>query len=150
MSIKPHLMNDERVLAYCSTKYWIWVCTDKRVVKYKQGSSGAEALHDLSFGEISGISLINTGRNDWIGGFGILGALFGLFIFTESPEIGILSLVIGGGLIYYWLNSESSFFEFRGTGLIRKEPEKWRLNESAAEDSDEVRKFIRTVRSQLQ
>jgi len=150
VSIKPHLMNDEQVLTYCSTKYWMWVCTDKRVIKYKQTSSGAEALHDLSFSEISGISLINTGRDDRLGGFGILGALFGLLVFTESPEIGILSLVVGGVLLYYWLNSESSYFEFRGTGLIRKEPDKWRINESAAEDPDEVREFVRTVRSRLQ
>jgi hypothetical protein len=142
-------MDGERVLTYCSTKYWIWVCTDKRVIKYKQGSGGAEALHDLSFREISGISLVNTGRNDWIGGFGILGALFGLLVLLESPELGVLSLVVGGGLIYYWLNSESSYFEFRGTGLIRKEPEKWRIDEAAAEDPGEVREFVRTVRSQL-
>lgn len=150
MSVEPYLMNDEDVLAYCTTDYWAWVCTNRRVVKYRQGSGGAEQLHDLSFGEITGISLVNTGRNDTLGGYGVIAVLGGLLLtVSEFPVLSIVPVGIGVYLLYRWMNSEEAYFEFRGSGLLQTEGKQWRIDQTAADDPDQVQEFVRKVRSQL-
>lgn len=124
MSFKKHLMEDEDVLDYCGTDYWIWVCTNRRVLKYRQGSGSAEQLHDISFGEISSISLVNTGKSDKLGGYGVFSIIIGLVlsVFTAGSMLGLmiflLSTVVGGFLLWKWMNSEKSYFVFKGSGVI--------------------------------
>ncbi|WP_144901378.1 PH domain-containing protein [Halobellus captivus] len=150
MSIKQHLLNDEEMLSYCTTDYWAWVCTDRRVLKYRQGGGGGEQLHDVSFGDISGISLTNQGRNaNYLVG-GLLAAVVGLILGDiVGPVALIAGLLIGAYLAKRWYDSESSYFEFKGTGLIRQEPEQWRIQQGAADDPDEIREFVKTVRERL-
>lgn len=155
MSFKKHLMEDENVLDYCTTDYWAWICTDRRVIKYRQGSGSAEQLHDISFNEISSISLVNTGKNDALGGYGvfsmIIGFVFGVFILGSQPGLMIflLSVLLGGYLLWKWMNSEKSYFVFKGSGVISENSEEWRIDQTDADNSDEIREFTKTVRAQL-
>lgn len=143
-------MNDEDVLAFCTTDYWAWVCTNKRAMKYRQGGGGAEQLHDLSFSEITGISLVNTGRNDKLGGYGVIALIGGIFLLiSELAVVSPLLLAIGAYLIYRWINSETAYFQFRGSGLLQTEGNDWRIDQTAADDPGQVQEFVRTVRSQL-
>ena len=150
MSIKPHLLDGEEVLSHCTTDYWAWVCTDRRVLKYRQGSGGSEQLHDVSFDDISGISLTHQGRNTQYLVGGLLVAVLGFLAADFTTQLVILvGLLLGAYLVKRWYDSESSYFEFKGTGLIRQEPDQWRINEGAADDPDEVREFVKTVRERL-
>lgn len=153
VSIEPHLLDGEDVLAYCGTRAWIWICTDRRLLKYRQGSGTAEQLHDISFDEISAVSLVNTGRDDRLGGYGLLAGILGLVVIAVSEGwvglVGLGLIVVAINLVYRWLNSERSYFEFRGSGLLRDEPEEWRIDESSADDADQVRELVRVVRAQL-
>ena len=152
MSIEPHLMGGEEVLSYCMTDHWAWVCTDQRVIKYRKGSGTAEQLHDISYDEISSMSLVNTGRNDKLGGYGIFAIFAGVVIIVAAPEVAAFSLIlfaVGAYLIYRWRNSEESYFKFKGSGLLQTENEIWQIDDAAADDPDEVREFVRTVRSRL-
>lgn len=152
MSIQSHLMDAEEVLDYCTTDYWAWVCTDRRVLRYRKGSGRAEQLHDLSFDEIAAISFVNTGRNDTLGGYGAFAVVAGLGASVVSIELIVLTFllgVLGAYLIYRWLHSERSYFELRGSGLIQQESDDWRIHENAGSDPGEVREFVRTVRSRL-
>jgi len=150
VSIKQHLLNDEEMLSYCTTDHWAWVCTDKRVLKYRQGGGGSEQLHDVSFDDISGISLTNQGRDTRFLAGGLLAAAAGfLVVEVAGPVVILVGLLIGAYLVKLWYDSESSHFEFKGSGLIRQEPKQWRIEESAADDPDEVREFVKAVRGQL-
>jgi hypothetical protein len=150
-------MEDENVLDYCTTDYWAWVCTDRRVMKYREGSGTAEQLHDISFDEISSISLVNTGRNDKLGGYGIFTIVVGglLAMFNYSPSswssfvVLMLSALVGGFLLWKWANSEKSYFVFKGSGVISENSEEWRIDQTDADNSDEIREFTKTVRGQL-
>jgi hypothetical protein len=62
MSIENHLLEDEEIKKSCSTNSWNWFCTNERIMKYRPGTGKREELHDLSYREISSISLTNPGR----------------------------------------------------------------------------------------
>lgn len=153
MSIEPHIMDDEAVLEHCTTNKWVWVCTDRRVIKYRKGKGSAEQLHDISLNEISAISLVNTGREDKLAGYGIFAIIGGVLLpLVGGPETYILSIImfsIGGYLMYRWQNSASGYFELRGSGLLQSEPEKWRINSQGADNTEKVQLFVRKVREQL-
>lgn len=152
MPLEKHLMSGEDVLEFCTTDYWTWVCTDQRVLKFKQGKSGGEQLHDISFDEISGISYTNRGRNDRLGGFGgvaIVGSIGLMVALPPASIIGLPLLGLGIYLMYRWWTSPGSFFAFRGSGLVQENPEQWRIQEDAADDSEEIREFVMAVREQL-
>lgn len=149
-------MENETVLEYCTTDYWAWVCTDRRIIRYRSGSGGAEELHDLSFEEVSAISLMNTGRNDKLGGYGafaIVVGIVGLFLTVYGWPVGwfvsVVSFGIGAYLIHRWRNSESSHFEFRGSGMLQSADEEWKIDQTSADNPSDVQEFVRTVRSQL-
>lgn len=152
-AIKSHLMEDEQVIDYCVTDDWTWVCTDRRLIKTKVQDDAVKELHDLSFEEISSISLVNKGKD------GSLLIVGGVLIFTgalllASNNFVILLLsvilsVLGGISIYLWWISESSYFEFRGDGLLQEENDRWQIEKTGARSSDRVREFTKTVRSQL-
>lgn len=160
MSIKQHILDDENVLAHCSTRNWVWACTDRRVLKYRQSTRGTESLHDLSFREISAVSLKNKPRRITYLLLSIVCMIFlvaWLYMLSnvESFHTGtaatISILMIGGSalFLYLWYNSKRSFFEFRGGGIIQQEPEMWRINYLGADDKDQVTEFVKTVREQL-
>lgn len=152
MSFQPHLMDGEDILEYCMTGYWAWVCTDRRVLKYRKGKGTAEQLHDLSFNEISAISLVNSGRDDKLGGYGVFAAIVAIVLVLAVPDLGLVSLALIGVaayLFYRWLNSEEAYFQFRGSGILRSEGDEWRIDQTSAENPEDVRTFVRTVRSQL-
>jgi hypothetical protein len=151
MSFKKYLMEDEEVLSYCGTDYWIWVCTDRRVMKYRQGSGTAEQLHDISYEEITSISLVNTGRDDKLGGYAVfslvLGGIASVWVSSAAPFA--VAGVITAYLLWRWRNSEHSYFEFKGSGVINSDEEEWRIDNKNADNPDEIREFTKTVRSQL-
>lgn len=156
MSIKHHILDDEEVLEHCSTDYWTWVCTDRRVLKYKQGKKGREELHDVSFRDISGISLITEPKNTFHLIAGVIGLSFALIMTAfglRNPIVLLLDLLfipISALLIWSWYNSGKSFFEFKGRGVIQQEPEKWRINIGVDESPKDIQEFVKTVRSRLQ
>lgn len=153
MSIEPHIMDDESVLDHCVTDYWTWIVTDRRVVKHKNGKGNVEQLHDLSFEEITSISVVRTGKNTTLVIAGILSLLFGLISIVQDSAvfimIGIAILVLGAYLLYLWYNSETSYFEFNGSGLLQNRNHNWRINQKAAKNPEEVRSFVKEVRNQL-
>lgn len=145
-------MDGEGVVEYCMTKYWAWVCTDQRVLRYRNGRGSAEQLHDLSFGEISAISLVNSGRDDKLGGYAVFAVIVGFVFAIWVPDLRLVGLVLFGlaaYLGYKWVNSEEAYFEFRGSGMLQSEGDEWRIDQASADDPNEVRRFVRAVRSQL-
>lgn len=152
MSFQPHLMDGEDIIDYCMTGYWAWVCAEQRVLKYRKGRGTAEQLHDLSYNEISAISLVNLGRDDKLGGYGVFAVIVAIGLAIAVPDLRLVSLVLFGVaayLIYRWLNSEEAYFEFRGSGILRSEGDEWRIDQTSAEHPENVRSFVRTVRSRL-
>jgi len=150
VSLTQHIQDDEEVLSHCTTDYWAWVCTDRRVLKYKQGSRGGEQLYDVSFGDISAISLTREGRNlNYLIG-GVLFIALGIFALEFAGPVGRgAGVLIGAYLIKVWYDSATSYFEFKGSGVIRQEPDQWRIQEGSADDSDAVREFVKIVRDRL-
>ena len=154
MSIKKHITSDEEVLDHCTTDYWAWVCTDKRIIKYRSDNQG-EQLDDISLDEITGISLTNTGESDKLLGYTILSSLAVLilvYITMGRIAFPISLLSIAFAIIPYlfynrWKQSSNSYFELRGTGLIRQEPEKWRIRSGG--NPDEVQSFVKTIRKNI-
>ncbi|WP_157745984.1 hypothetical protein [Halorubrum trapanicum] len=160
MSIKQHILDDEDVVAHCSTRSWVWVCTDQRILKYRESDRGTESLHDLSFREISAISLTNKPRKSiylvvsifcLIGLFGWWYMLSNVDSYDPAVAVVFSGLFVGAGVLflYIWYNSSKSYFEFRGGGVIQQEPEMWRINWMGADDKDQVQDFVKTVREQL-
>jgi len=150
MPIEPHLMDDEQLQEYCVTSSWSWVATNKRVIKYRESNETVTDLHDLSYSEIKGISLETDDRNHFYAALGVSALIVSPFLIlgTALPALGGL-LIVGGllSLIKWYLDAETSYFEFRGSGLIEKEPDQWKLKTDA--DSDDAREFVKSVRSQL-
>jgi hypothetical protein len=157
MSIKPHLLDDETILDHCTTQKWAWVCTDQRVIKYRSGRGSAEQLHDLSFDEITSISLVNKGRKDELGGYGVfavvIGLVLGFFLTQYSPGLGLGLLLIFFGIglyfLYRWVNSEEAYFEFHGSGLLQETGGRWRIDYQNIDNTGEIREFVQAVREQL-
>lgn len=151
MSVKPHLMEDEEILDYCMTKNWAWVVTDRRLIKYRSEDRGGERLHDISFDEISSASMVNQGRKDELGGYAVFSLVVGvtLDLAIDMLAFTVLALPIAAYLVYRWRNSQSAYFQFRGSGLLQQEEEEWRIDKTAADDPDQIRDFVKTVRSQL-
>jgi hypothetical protein len=152
MSIEPHILDDEKVENYCFTKDWVWVCTDRRLLKYRQSDSGRESLSDVSYSQISGISLTQKPKNQKLLTLSIAsgaGAIWGVITdATGSLLISLFLLMLAVGFAWLWKKSDDDYFELKGSGPIRQEPEKWRIK-SDTESPDEVRQFVKTLRGQL-
>lgn len=153
MSIKNHITPDEEVLDHCTTDRWAWVCTDRRVIKYRTDNRG-EQLEDISLEEITGISLTTTGHSDKLQGYAILTAIAsaGLILYTWSTgsQIAVLTLftpIVPFLLYRRWQNSSNGHFQLRGTGLIQQEPEKWKIQSDS--NPDDVQSFIQTLRNNI-
>lgn len=142
-------MEDEEILDYCMTKNWAWVATDDRLVKYRKSDGGVESLSDVSYNEISGISMEQNPYNAAFIGYGVFGILIALVLFFGALPIlaGVVAL-ISAFLMWKGFNGGSSYFELKGTGLLRQEPEEWRIEKTSGEN-DEIREFIKTVRGQI-
>jgi len=154
MGIKKHLTSDEDVLDHCTTDYWAWVCTNKRIIKYRSDGGQNERLDEISIGEITGISLVNSGRDETLLGYlvfciiGALGSLFAAISFDPVFWIGVLILAgVAYKLHNKWKDSAEGYFELKGTGLIRQEPKKWRIQSGG--NTDEVQSFVKTVRENI-
>ena len=154
MGIKAHVTSDEEVVDHCTTDYWAWVCTDKRIIKYRSNDRGEE-MEDISLDEITGISLTNTGKSDTLLGYTILSGvafvLFFLFSAGDFPNPYTYISAIFGVMAYIsyrrYQRSADSYFELRGTGLIQQEPERWRIQSNT--NPDDVRSFVKTVRRNI-
>jgi len=143
--LQNHLLSDERVLASCLERGYEFFVTNKRVLKYKPKGNvfGTEVLHDLSYREITSLTLIKTGASlKWaiIGGFL---ALMGL-----SSEDARIFLIFGILALIYSFSRKKNYFQFKGSGLLRSEDEAeiWRINTVNATD---VQDFVRIVRENL-
>jgi len=148
MPIEDHLMDDEVVEEYCYTPEWAWVATNDRVIKYRDSGASITDLHDLSYEEISAISLTTEEKDNTLIYAGVGLTLAGLVLTGVNYLIAIVAFLLGVGMLYYWYDmDESSHFEFRGGGLIEQEPDQWRIEAEA--NSDDAREFVKTVRSQL-
>ena len=144
MPIENHLLTGETILASCVEKEFTFFCTDKRVIKYKSGGTfKKEIMHDLSYREISSLSLVNEKGNRTVAIVGALIVLAGL-----SIEDGLMLAIIGGALLAYGFLYSKNWFEFKGSGLLQNEveSEKWRLHNV---NNPQVEYFVRTVRQTL-
>ena len=154
MGIKKHLTSDEDVLDHCTTDFWAWVCTDKRIIKYRSDGGKNERLQEISLNEVSGINLVKSGRDDTLLGyliFSIIGILGSLLAATAIDPVFLIGVLILVGVAYKlhskWKDSSEAYFELRGTGLIQQEPEKWRIQSGG--ETDEVQSFVRTIRENI-
>lgn len=148
-SVENHLLSDEDVEDYFLSKKWAWISTDHRLLKYRKTDSGHEELQDLSYDEITGISMTHHGRDTKYLIGAILAGVIGLPLLTEAPFVGFGVVLVAVLLAWMWRNSEESYFEFKGSGLIQQEPEKWRIAKSSVENETQVNDFVRSVREQL-
>ena len=144
-NLQNHLLGDERVLASCLDGGYEFSATNKRVLKYKPKGSvfGTEVLHDLSYREITSLSLIKTGASlKWaiIGGF--------LALMGFSSEGARIFLIFGILALIYSFSRRKNYFQFKGPGLLISEDEKeiWRINTVNATD---VNALVRIVRENL-
>lgn len=154
MGVKDHITSDESVLEYCTTNGWAWVCTDSRIIKYRSDGDRTEQLHDISLDEVSGISVISSGKSDTLLGYTILSVativVLGLYLQFATFATGLSMIIFTPiSVILYrrWKNSDEAYFELKGTGLVRQEPEKWRIQYEG--DPDEVQSFIKAVRENI-
>jgi len=153
--VKPYLVDRERVHEYYTSSNWVWICTDQRVLKYKEGEGKAEEFHDISLEEISGISYVNSGREDWliIGAFILVIFLVAIPVFsgTLSNFLPLAIAILAGvvALVYAWRGSESVYFVLRGDGLIQLEEDKWKINHSGGGDHDDAVEFVNAIRESL-
>ena len=143
--LQNHLLSDERVLASCLERGHEFFATNKRVLKYKSKGSvfGTEVLHDLSYREITSLTLIKTGASlkaAIIGGF--------LTLIGLSSEDTRIFLIFGILALIYSFLRKKNYFQFKGSGLLRSEDEAeiWRINTVNATD---VQDFVRIVRENL-
>jgi predicted nucleic acid-binding Zn-ribbon protein len=160
--IKPHLLEEEEIKESLKDNRWLWVATTERVIKY-QKNSNKEEMHDISYDQIGGLSLQTENRGEGLVTFGlalILLLVDNIFIgiveilsivassvgFINELEIIVLSIIIGIGAIYIGINLETTYFQLRGTGLLEKEAERWRINST---DSEDAREFVKAIRSQI-
>lgn len=143
VSISNHLMGNESIQASCLDNNFTFYITDKRVLKYKSGGTFKnEVLHDISFGEISSLSLLKEGAS-------LLWAIFGIVLLLSGlGGVNSMYLLLAGSLmILYAFSKRKSYFQFKGSGLLSDETEAviWRINTRARD----VEKFVQTVRSAL-
>jgi|GEM_PF-4442563 hypothetical protein len=156
MTFRKHLSDDETVLSYCGTTYWIWVCTDERIIKYRQDSDSSEQVDDISLAELSSIRTVDKGDTDWMrnsGGFlAVLGS-YSMFAGLGGEPlgflIGLVALISAGYFVRTWITGEESYFEFRGNGVIESNSTEWRLDPANADIPDEIHAFVETIRDRL-
>ena len=140
-----HLLRDENVLGSCLDGGYEFIVTNKRVLKYKQKGSvfSTEVLHDLSYREITSLTLMKTG---WSLKAAIIGTIL-IIIGLSSEDLRLLLLFGILALIYSYLQ-QKNYFQFKGPGLLAStsELEIWRINTVKATD---VQSFVRIVRDNL-
>ena len=146
-SVQRHLLDGEQVLDHIVADKWAWISTDRRLIKYRRNDSGREELSDVSYDEISGVSLTTANRNDaYLIAAAVLG-LVGIYATIQEPFL----IVIPACAIYplwLWRNSGKAYFEFRGGGLLSQEPEKWRIDQQNV-SQHEATEFVRSVRERI-
>jgi len=153
-NVKNHLIEGETAVDAYMSKNWAWVLTDSRLLKYRKSDSGATQFYDISLSEISGIGLENTGMNEWWLFGGILLTILGIvagsgFLGVGSPILLAVFWTGAAGCFIIWWQSDKIRFQFRGSGLIAEEPDRWKINASDVENWDEAREFVKSVRGQL-
>jgi hypothetical protein len=150
--IQKHLLDGEDVEDRFVGNSWAWVCTDQRLLKHREKGAGEE-LRDISYEEISGISLTHQGRNKaYLAAAGVLvllGILPYLVAIPTAPSLSIFAVLLAGVPIYLWTRSESSYFEFQGSGIIQQNPSEWRIDKTSIEDEQRLNEFIQSVRGRL-
>lgn len=151
-NFEKHLLDGEDVSATFDGSSWTWVSTDRRLLKHRMRGSGEE-FEDISYDEISGIGLTHVGRNEnYARGAGVMLLLAILPYFVAigtAPGLSALAVVVAAGLLYVWWNSEASYFEFKGSGLIQQNPEAWRIDQTSVDNQEALTEFVQTVRSEL-
>ena len=107
MSIEDHLLKDENILAECGEKDFKFYTTDKRLLKYKKGGLfSKESLHDISYDEVTSISLeIMRGSKDAVVS-GIILFMFGVigpyYLYFLPREMMMLLAAVGGDFDSCW------------------------------------------------
>ena len=143
MSISDHLMSNESIQASCVDNNFTFYVTDKRVLKHKTGGTFKnEVLHDISFNEISSLSLLKEGASlKWA----ILGVVL---VLSDLWGVSSMYLIVAGVImILYAFSKRKNYFQFKGSGLLRDKEEAmiWRINSVGARD---VKSFVQTVRAE--
>ena len=153
MGIESHLTENETALDGCKSKDWKWVVTSDRILKYKKGTGTKEELQDVSIEKVHSIGLVRSERDDTTGVSGVVlitvGILACLIGSVPALAAGGILIVIGLILIISWLNSDETYFQFRGSGIMKRNPGQWKEDTVMDEDYEEVRDFVKTVRKQV-
>lgn len=151
-SITVHLLEDEKILANCVDRGVTFYVTNKRLLKHQKSGRyffGKESLQDISFKEITSISLETSRSGLKIITLGIIFLLGGVIWHRYSPWsfilgiLGILTVLIG-----IVRAAETGWFQLKGPGLLRNDEESqiWRITQVKSPD---VRNFVRVVREQI-
>lgn len=152
--IERHLLEDEPVAGSFEGQEWSWLVTDNRLMKHRSGPHGSEEFYDVSLEEISGVGLLNKGRDR---GYlmacivsVIMAVIFLFLAILDSILISVTLLLAVAAVIFYivYLNSAEARFQFRGPGLLSKESDAWRIKTTDV-DEREFTDFVKTVREQL-
>lgn len=144
MSTETHVEEDEELLDEVTVGEWTWACTDRRIFRYLDDG----AIVDVPLDDITRVNLVHAGRDTRLGAAGGIASLLGLGLLPRG-NIFVLLLAAGLVLLFLWYRSQTSYFVFSGTEESEDDPGEWRLDVSGADDPDEVRSFVGTVRNQL-
>jgi hypothetical protein len=170
-----HFLDGEQILSEISTGSWTWYATNQRIIKH-QDTESDEILHDLSYDEISGISLETKEKTEYeeLEEFGLKMVYYPIicipFIYvfngwaeenlidivlstigiSSQQAILILAVIVTTGILFLIKFPEKdhvTFFQFRGDGLIQSEKSRWRIHVS--DDRQQTADFVKSVREQI-
>jgi len=155
---EDYILPDESVLAGCSSGQWTWIGTDKRILKYTQNEDGHEKYHDLSYDEISGISLETQEYKPFDSSWVALGiyVLYSAIAVSQGwmqssmwvTALGIMVITAITFGVLQLFNYTESYFQLRGAHLIEQEKEKWQIR--TKNEQLQVKEFVKTVRYQIE
>jgi len=150
---------EETIIAECEEGKYSFYATDKRIIKYKKGGRifDTEVMHDLSYKEITGLSLTEKRGHSICAAVGasfLMATITLIYQYNyaidvrEIDSIIVVLGVVGLLLLLYGILYKRKWFEFKGPGILQDKDESklWRLKEVKNPD---VREFVRTVRTQL-
>lgn len=160
MPLKEHLLQNEKIIGQCNEGKYTFYASNQRVIKYKQGKRlfDSEVLHDLSYREIRGISLVEQRGHKNAAATGIMLLLiYGVFLYAQYKQLEFIYDVnsimqvagmIGLILLLYGIFYRKNWFEFKGPWMLQNEEERniWRLKQI---NESETREFVKIVRGQL-
>jgi len=157
-SIRNHLSQNEKILATCPLGKVTFYVTNLRFIRYSRAQDGflssQESLNDLSFHEVTSLSLDTAGGVKTAFLLGIFVIIIGAIVYGSYSStfffssISYLLFITGILLMASGIFNRQSGWQFKGPGLLSRSNEArlWRLGNI---NDPGVRRFITVAREQL-